>query len=164
MLLAVVVPTAAERTEPALDAQPAGPKLAACCRMLSLAWPLPEWLDDDRDLPVTALHRSPWRIPSFTVPQRRLAMTKITDYATGRARAGAAAVDGQARDLPIARRPSTTERFPPYPRRQQLVDRVERAIWAVSEETWPMIRISILRIAIAAVVVTAAIVAVRLWH
>ena len=90
-------------------------------------------------------------------------MTKITDYATGRAR-GDAAADRQARDLPVAGRPSTTERFPPYPRRQQLFDRIEGAIWAVNEETWLMIRISIVRISIAAVVIGAAMVAIRHWQ
>jgi hypothetical protein len=90
------------------------------------------------------------------------AMTKITDDATRPARGDAAAVDGQARDR-FAVGPGATERFPPYPRDQQVWDRIEAAIWAVSEETWAVIiRSSIIGIS-TAVVIIAVILAIRHW-
>jgi hypothetical protein len=54
--LAVIVTSAAEPGKPAFDEWQAELKLVECSRALPLAWPLPEWLDDYRDLLVTALH------------------------------------------------------------------------------------------------------------
>ncbi len=53
--LAVIVTSAAESGDQAFDAWQAELKLVECSRALPLAWPLPEWLDDYRDLLVTAL-------------------------------------------------------------------------------------------------------------
>jgi hypothetical protein len=55
--LAVVVTSAAESGEPASEEWRAELKLAECSRVLPLAWPLSEWLDDYRGLLVTALSR-----------------------------------------------------------------------------------------------------------
>jgi hypothetical protein len=53
--LAVIVSAAAERNDAAVAAWQAELRLAECSRALPLAWPLTEWLDNYRDLLVTAL-------------------------------------------------------------------------------------------------------------
>jgi hypothetical protein len=54
--LAVVMSCPVEYRDPVFDQWQAELKLAECSRGLPLAWPLPEWLSDYRDLLVTALH------------------------------------------------------------------------------------------------------------
>jgi hypothetical protein len=53
--LAVVVPAAPESVRPVFDELRAELKLAESTRGLPLAWPLPEWLGDYRDLLLAAL-------------------------------------------------------------------------------------------------------------
>ena len=54
--LAVVMSCPVECRDPVFDQWQAELKLAECSRGLPLAWPLPEWLGDYRDLLVTAMH------------------------------------------------------------------------------------------------------------